>query len=279
MLVAWASAPAGFVFGNVEFPKVNVIYRMATGEPRTMTLATKLRFVFKLILRPNWILCYGLIAAWLAARPAVRAWPRGFYFLLLTLPFLFFGSIAPSPLFDQYFYPFAPFLLLGFLYLLSALPADSSRFRWIASAAACLILMGAWNAHRKYGNVRDLLRPAKWSATAFHLEATDLHRLVPSGRILTLSPALPLEAGLQIYPELSTGPFAWRVAPFVPTERRPTLHLLAPEDLTARLQNEPPAAILLGIEKTGEEPFLVYAQEHGYHAVSFSGRGSLWLAP
>jgi hypothetical protein len=49
--------------------------------------------------------------------------------------------------------------------------------------------------------------------------------------------------------------------------------------LTARLLNDPPAAILLGIEKTGEEPFLAYAREHGYRAVSFSGRGSLWLAP
>ena len=86
----------------------------------------------------------------------------------------------------------------------------------------------------------------------------------PPGRVLTLAPLTALEAGLPIYPEFSTGPFAWRVARFVAPERRARLRLVSPDELESYLSHDPPAVILLGEDRKGEKLFAAYAAAHGY---------------
>ncbi|MES2571389.1 MAG: glycosyltransferase family 39 protein [Verrucomicrobiota bacterium] len=282
---AWAcfSGPAGFVFGNVEFPKVNIEYRFATGEPRTMTLATKLRFFFKLVMRPNWVLFHGFLivalTVWFRSRVPFFALPRLFLFLLLTIPFLLLGGLAPSPSFDQYFYPLAPFLVVGILSLFAVIPPGVSWSLWMWRVAASLAIFSVIFAGRRYHDLGKLLQPQLWNPSRLHLEATQLRRLVPTGRVLTLAPTLPLEAGLQIHPEFTTGPFAWRVAPYVAKDRHALLRILAAENLTKRMEDDPPAAVLLGFEKRWEEPLARYARSHGYILTPFLEDRQLWVAP
>lgn len=283
VLCAAIAAPAGFIFGNVEFPKLNIDYRLASGEPRTMTMPTKLRFLFKEIVRPNWMLFFGFLAAWTAAwvRPPVPrgSWPRLLWFVLITFPFLLLGGLAPSPVFDQYFYPLAPFLIIGTLALFAGLPAGTPRLRWMWGAGVALVFGSVALASREYVDLQDLFRAQNWIPSKLHSQSEALRRLVPGGRVLTLAPTLPLEAGLQIYPELATGPFAWRVAPFVARERRAGLRMLAGEDLASRVENDPPVAILLGFADRWEEPLARYAQAKGYHLTSFLKDKQLWIAP
>lgn len=283
--VVWACFAGidGFVFGNVEFPKVNVEYRLATGEPRTMTLAKKLRFLFKEVMRPNGVLFFGFVIMALMAvyrlRTALRDLPRLFLFLLLTLPFLLLGSLAPSPVFDHYFYPLVPFLLIGLLSLFAAIPRDSKGTRWTWGVAAAAVMTSAAFAVGNYDEMKHLFSPHQWSPNQMRVEAAELRRLVPGGKVLTLAPTLPLEAGLKIYPEFATGPFAWRVANFVKKERRSAARIVGPDELEALLAADPPAAILLGYEKRWEEPLENYAKARQYRRIPFLKDKHLWLAP
>ncbi len=282
---AWAflSAPEGFIFANIEFPQVNITYRFATGEPRTMTLAKKMRFLFKEVMRPNWLLFFGFIATWgmvwLSGRARWSSAPRLFRLVLLTLPFFFLGALAPSPAFDQYFYPLAPILVLATLSLVASVPRDTPWLRWGAGLAAALVLASSVLAAPRYEGLADLFSPQEWNPTKMRVEAAELRRIVPQGRVLTLAPTLPLEAGLQIYPQFATGPFAWRVARFVPRERRAELQLTAPEDLTSLLVADLPVAVMTGFEKRWEKPLEQFAREHGYRRTVLADGKVLWIAP
>jgi len=284
--VVWAglAAPEGFVFGNIEFPRVNIDYRLASTKTHTVSLLDKLSAAFEWFVRgSNWALLYGLIAAWLTAwiRPPAprRSWPRLFFFLLLTLPFLLLGAFAPSPFAKQYFYPLVPFLALGALCLFAGVPPHLNRLRWMWRFAAVLVLISALRTGSKYSTLRDIADASQWHVSRLRQEAIHLRQLVPDGPILTLSPTPPLEAGLRIYPEFATGAFAWRVAPFVPRARHTALRLVAPEYLEARFASDPPAAILLGFRESWEKPLLRYARDHGYHRTVFLKDKELWLAP
>jgi hypothetical protein len=100
---------------------------------------------------------------------------------------------------------------------------------------------------------------------------------IPNGRILTLAPFYPLEAKLAIYPSFSTGPIAWRIAPFIEPAKAARLHILSPATLAAALEAKPPAGILVGVEKTGEDLLIGYAKAHGYKPLFLSHGDQLWI--
>ena len=276
-----AAAPEQTFFGTFEFARVNIAYRFSAGEPRTMTVLTKLRYLFKVIARHEVPLIASallpLIAAHLAARGQGR--PRRFElrFILLLLPFLLFGSLAPSPLFRQYFFPFVPFLILAGLYALTSVPPETRLFRATLSlgvlAAVCSVVLG----FQPYSHPADWLFAADWKPFKVQREAAILRAHVPSGRVLTLGPILPLEAGLPIYPPFATGPFAWRIASHVEAAKAARLGLVTPASLTADLDARPPAAVLLGFERT-EADFETYAKSRGYRSEPL-GDLVLWIAP
>jgi hypothetical protein len=101
---------------------------------------------------------------------------------------------------------------------------------------------------------------------------------VGAGKVLTLTPLLPLEGGAGIYEQLAAGPFTWRIAAQLPEAERHRLGVVGSDDLDTLLQSEPPGAVLTGLEPDLEEPLVKYAQAHGYSAsrLAFDG-ATLWL--
>jgi hypothetical protein len=189
------------------------------------------------------------------------------------------GCLAPSPLFAQYFYPVIPFCVLLGLYGLSALPSETRAFRLTLWAGAAAVAASAVLGHQAYNHVRELMSPRDWAPNMIHDRAVQLFAAVPPGPILTLEPIHPLEAGRSIYPALSTGPFAWRVANFVEPARAARLGMISPATLEEYLQKAPPAAILLERNPTPESDFFDYANEHGFHPDPSSRGSELWVAP
>ncbi len=70
ILVFFVIAPEQTFFGNFGFAKINVAYRFGSGDPRTMTLIKKFRYVWKEIVRRD----LPLFACSLA--PTRRPWSR-----------------------------------------------------------------------------------------------------------------------------------------------------------------------------------------------------------
>ena len=278
----FAIAPGQTVFNNFEFPKVNLLYRLATGEKRSMTLVKKALFFLQEIIRPELALVALLaLCAFVWWRAKNRAgdplWLIGF---VAMIPFVLIGSFAPSPLFSQYFYAPVPFMILAGVFAVAAAFREAPPLRPATSALLAGVIVASAVGARNFSSVSDLLSPSAWVPIQCHAEAQAMRTAAPPGRALTLAPIQALEAGLPIYPAFSTGPFAWRVARFVAPERRARLRLVSPDELEGYLRADPPAAILLGEDKKGEKLFAAYAAAHGYLRRPFDAdEMTLWLRP
>lgn len=283
--VAWlaALAPEQAWFANFEFAKVNVTYRFATGEPRTMTLPTKTRYLFKNIARID----LGVVVAFLVPVLGAlqlrfarrRPLPLPLVMLLWCVPFLLMGALAPSPLFEQYFYPFVFFFILGGAWALASLPEASRWHRPATFLAGAGVLYSLARGASAYHQFPELLRPKDWTGFEIHDEALQLRSLPSGARVLTLEPIPVLEARRRIYPEFSTGPFAWRIAPFIDPAKAVRLKIPSPDTLLPLLAATPPDAVLLGAEEKGELLLKSYARMQGYHRLPPREGDELWVRP
>ena len=282
MLYTFLAAPESFWFGVLDFSRTNLDFRFATGNPQTMTLLTKLRYFLRPIVLENAVVFLAFAGSlFLYERQRRRMgerFPRELAFLLGILPFLWLGSFAPSPLFYIYFYAPMPFLVLATIDCLSRLEGSALNGRLFRMGVASLLLSGAIVARFRYEGLGRIFALREWTPLDVHADARALRAALPHGRILTLSPILPLEAGLDIYPAFVTGPFAWRVAPFVERSRRGRLGIVAAEDLESRLADAAPDGILVGREERWEEPLVEYARSHHYVPAPQSHRkNKLWV--
>jgi hypothetical protein len=278
-----AIAPEQTLFDNFGFAKANVIYRFSTGEPRTMTIGTKLRFFWKLVVRPDWGLFIAgllpLVGAHLANRGTPRKLPIEGRFVLLLLPFVLIGSFAPSPLFDQYFYPLVPFLLLTGLYAWASIPAESPWYRRVLVANSVAVVLSLAMGISAFEDFKNFFKLRRWHGIKLHEQAQELKDKVGSGRVLTLAPICPLEANLSIYPSFSTGPIAWRVSPYIDPAKAQRLGITTPTTLATLLAAEAPSGVLVGFEKNGEEILSNFAKDHGYVSIPFDEEGRVWVSP
>ncbi len=272
-------APRQFLFDNFTYNRaINLLYRAAT-VPREITFWNKLSFPFQYFLRSpaTVLLLAGFI--WFALLPWWRSgwagWKkdRALSFLVLLLPFLLMGSWAPTPSYRQYYYPFVPFLLLGAIIgLARAWPFRWRKLLWLT------VIVSLLESIPSLLSSLGQIAPATWPVFAAHAKADAIAGLLPRGRVLTLAPLFPLEAGREIYPEFGTGPFAWRTAPFIGPAERANFGFVGPADLEDYLVDDPPAAVLTGFEhREFEQPLLDYTRRHGYVGHRLPGRGVLWL--
>lgn len=278
----FAFAPRQFLFDNFTYNHtINLLYREAT-VPREIAFWNKLSFPFQFFLRSpaDVVLIAGFV--WFAWRPWWRSgwtgWKqdRELTLLMLLLPFIFLGSWAPTPSYRQYYYPFVPFFLLGAMIGLAREPS----WRWLSLPRMIwlTVIVSLLETAPSLPSPLGQLAPANWPVSRLHANAQAIAALVPRGRVLTLAPLFPLEAGREIYPEFATGPFAWRTASFMKPADRARFDFIGPAKLDDYLADDPPAAVLTGFEhREFEEPLLRYARDHGYQPRRLPAHGVLWI--
>jgi hypothetical protein len=196
-------------------------------------------------------------------------------------------AFVPTPGFPQYYAMALVGLPLMAALAFRALPPQAA-VQARAVLWAGLILMAVLAAPRLALGLSDLRQPERLTPARLQQGAAELRSALAgraSGPVATLSPLYVLEAGLPIYPELSAGPFAYRVAPYLSAELRAQYAMAGADDLEALFAATPPAAILTGFDAVLEQPLSAYAAQHGYlkaplDAVSDRyGQGALWLPP
>lgn len=283
MFWLFMEAPARFLFGVLQFSQANLEYRYATGHPQNMDLLHKFRFLFKEVVVPNFAVCAAAVVPlaiyeWQRRRSRSR-FPVELGFLISLIAFLLIGSLAPSPAFEQYFGVLVPFLLLIGIHCGSRLEIAARFVKPSVAAAVMVLAASAVLFPPDYQNLDKILTPAGWTTVKRHNEALKL-RTYTQGPILTLAPLYVLEAGLKIVPEFVTGPFVWRVAEFLPPERRSRLGIVGGGDLETFFSARPPDAILLGQELRWEPPLVDYALRHGFRKLPiYDKEKAIWLSP
>jgi hypothetical protein len=292
--VGWAAmqAPEAFMFGNFQSNRVAALDPANERVEKTLTWWRKLRYFLKEIVKGNGF----LFGSWLiAAVPAWWAWGRrreeasagsaavGWLYLAALA-----GCFMPSRYQFQHFLVLAPLAALG---LACALRRPWPRWRWVLIGGAWAVswIGGQWigrndrrTAIESYAvSLEKALHPEAWVPMEWSRAGEEVVRRAGRGRVLTLAPMPVVEAGGTIYPELVLGPFGWRNAHLLEASRRRALHLLAPEDLEARLAGDRPSAVWLGFEPEAlEGPLRAYARRNGMVKVDpWEGRGELWVWP
>jgi hypothetical protein len=279
-------SPDKFWFDNFQFPRLRLLDANDTRAHKTIALWRKFRFFGKYIIRASW----PIFAAYLLVgiRPAIQWWrdrsPELFPNALLAsvLPFVLLGCFTPSRYQSQHFYAFIPLLALGVAY---AARRDVGATRSSIYRVALVLLAGLSASLDIYSTEKggyawmgELRRPERWFPIRAHDLGAEIRKQVSHGKVLTLAPTLPIEAGLDVYPEFANGPFAWRLAHLLGDRQRAHFQIVAPADLESFLAKDPPAAVLTGFEKDDiEEPIRAYAERHGYRRVNLGKERLLWL--
>ena len=275
------AAPSQFYFGNFTYNStLNPLYQQSLA-PGQFALLRKFAFLLQKLLESPCDLALVAGFIYFGLRPWWRAGWRNIaehcetVALGLILPFLLLGCLAATPFQRQYYYAVVPFLLLGNIYGIAREGAWRSRTSWLVAATLFASLLEAIPDLR---STKRVLRPAQWTVVTVHAKAAQMRDLVADGRVLTLAPIFPLEANLEIYPELASAPFAWRTARFVDKTTQTANHILDPADLEQFLHSAPPRAILTDFEHAEiDSPLVTYAKAHGYVKHRLEERGTLWL--
>ena len=270
-----------FLFGNFEFPRLRLLDPENERIQKTMHPLRKLRFFCKEVAIPSLPLFLSFIA--FAIAPAWKFFRNrtpdrfGPALILAILPFALIGCFTPSRYQYQHYFIIIPLLVLGVVFGTSTMARMQKRQVILASLlfVICFIRFTYKSINDIYpGSVRD------WFPLRVARNASQIAEQAPHGPILTLAPIFPMEAGLKTYAEFSTGPFAWKSARFVASERRPQLHLISPDDLESLLAARPPGGILTGVEEgTLEKPLVEYSQAHQFTPVKLGKDRTLWLPP
>jgi 4-amino-4-deoxy-L-arabinose transferase-like glycosyltransferase len=88
-----------------------------------------------------------------------------------------------------------------------------------------------------------------WTPVQLHQISEDIAAKTKSPKlILTLAPLYALEGRCDIYTELSSGPFVYRVADLMTASDLETIKAVGPKTLEALLEKSPPSAVILGVE-------------------------------
>jgi hypothetical protein len=209
---------------------------------------------------------------------------------------LFLTAFAPTPIQQQYFFAPVPFLIIILAFMGIKLYQKNNFVFYMAILAILFFtLVSSLKVTNPLSDLEYLSNPLQSTPMQVHDFAQEIKQYVPKGRILTLSPMIPLEAGYDIYPFTVTGPFSWRTSLLLTSQRRTKYSVISPEELPAILRLEPPVAILTGFEDpnagfirndpgTLETPFVNYAKENDYTPISlnasFIGHPIiLWVRP
>jgi 4-amino-4-deoxy-L-arabinose transferase-like glycosyltransferase len=287
-LVLFAIAPEQFIFGNFEWARLNTQFRADRGHAETMTLLSKLKYVWQAMGRTgNLVIVLTLLVVTPWASMVPRSWSpaklekeRQFplVFVLALMPFFVVGAFAPTPTWYQYLYAPIPFLVLAILYGLAA-HRNEAAGRMALKVFVVIVVVAVAYGSKDYRQTPKLIAFEQWTPVKVHRMGQQFTIASGSRKVLTLAPIVPLEGGREIYKELVTGPFAWRTARFLPQRRRQALGMISEQELSDLVRRDPPGQVLVGFEKHGvEEGLIAYAQRDGYTPTALTDQVVLWAA-
>jgi hypothetical protein len=299
VLVLIGLAPSEFYYGNLVYIRLNTVYFEQLLFRTGMDVAGKLGlFLDGIYRRPIDVVLYGVLVYTAAASILRLARLRAAQYLGMFAAAGFAGALwltalAPTPTLGHYFAATLPFLFL----LLASFGPELRRWAQPAQAVAILTLVlaavSSIELRKPLAKIAALAQPSLWPPVQVHDFGEGLKLHADNGKILTLQPMIPMEAGFDVYRFTATGPFSWRTSLFLTPARRAHYRVTGPQELAELLNQSRPAAILTGFEAPNsgferndpgglETPFADYALANGYQPTElvppFWQRGvTLWV--
>lgn len=274
MPTIWAAVtdPAVFVDHVFYYHRgPHLAWALATSEPLVIDFRGRLNLGLGLwgsgstLLLALGIVTIGSQLFWRGWRPGWQTW--------LVAGLVAAGmlvALVPRPSFPQYFVPPLPFALVLLVMLAGAQrPAERAAMAPLFIGVALLTL--AFDAPRLVERLPALARPSDWTGSQVHAVSRQIVAAAQGRKVATLAPLYVLDAGGRVYPELAAGPFVYRVADRFEPDHRQYWRLVSPSTLAARLDADPPGAILVGTEGALDYAFRRYAATRGFRRQPLAG--------
>lgn len=272
----WISALAGadtMIFNLFDYHRLNSVWRSAQAFDQGMDALGKLLLGLAQLLEISnigvLILLFLLILLAIRGpgrrfgRPGLRIW---ILLGLIVSSLLFY--LLPSPAWIWYLTPLWLFLSLLNADLLQRFGSPGEKRALLYLMLLLVVLSALVNMAGETLNIKRVCKAEEWRSHILDRNAEKLKSAVLQtglkGKVATLRPLYALEAGLEIYPELASADFAYRVGSFLSEEERRRYHIVSLDSLDALLKHSPPVALVLGFDEELEQPFLQYAQVNGY---------------
>ncbi len=173
------------------------------------------------------------------------------------------SAFAKNVAYTSYFFGL---LFLMMLFILQVHSFLSPPGRTALSAVVVLFaLLTFWSKRDWLPRFDARISPSNWYLTRVHtVECAFLRSNVPSGKILTLSPLWPVEAGCGIYKEMVAEPFSFQTANFASDADVARRGIVGPRNLERFLAPQPPSAVYVGCFTNKEAPLEQYALAHDF---------------
>ena len=283
-------APEQFVYGNFIFRKLVVeLYASQSSYqgPEVIYWALKKMqtFIDVMLLSSNIIILIILGISFFPTRKENSARKVqstfGLNFCLAVLGFSLVGVFLTTPTMKQYYYTVVVFGVVLIAHRLAVLlnHNDLSHYRKIALIVFMSISTLLSFFTTDYKNLPIVFSPQDWMPLRIHREGNQIARVVGGGKILTFTPILALEGGLDIYAEFANGVFAWETGFLMDEDHRRNHILASSKDLSMFLESNPPRAIITGYEPDYEAMFVSHGRQNRFDQQNISTRTMLWVAP
>jgi hypothetical protein len=119
IIYIYALSPDKFIFGNLNYARLNTLYRVDVPAYGPMTIAQKFEYLFSSVIsQPGNLLVtiaflyFGVVVGLYILMQRGREKYHTFL-LLIHFPFILIGSFLPTPSWYQYYYALVPFALLS----------------------------------------------------------------------------------------------------------------------------------------------------------------------
>jgi len=272
-----------FVFGNLDYPRLNArLFELPGRQPQMTTLGNLAFFAERFFRDPGdavLLVLFVYFTGFVAWR--ARAWQgphrNALWLVLGVLAFLLVGTAAPSPFQAQYAFVLLPFMILAVFYAAASAPVPNRLPGWVRPIAIVMIAIALTKAPKRYDYIVELPRLSRWTPVQQRALGERIAALTtPDALILTTAPIPAIAGGLRVYPEFATGIFAWRTAPILdPLERQ---RLVSPAELEALWARRPPDALLVTRGDGLVQPLVELGRARGYRPVEMADQSHvIWL--
>lgn len=260
-------------FNNLGYHHFNTTWRVETGYEKAMSFIGKIKDAKRTLwtVPSQFLLLLGLFVSAViitekrSSGPLLKVGPFLWCIALFLVAILM--VVVPTPVWKSYYSPLVIFSVLLVAALYSQLSTQNQRTARLL-AFACVFMLLTFNFSSHIGLVRSAVRPAEWPCVMIHEEGLALRQAVHQGGgacpVATLSPVYALEAGLDIYPELATGPFAYRIGELLSDDEIQRFRTTSAQHIGGLLEQCPPSAILVGFEAALDTRLEEFAVQNGY---------------
>lgn len=277
-----------FWFGNLSYAQLNTLYREEMAFTRTMTLFGKFKNLIQSFIKiPTNLLvtlsCFYSLALFRFNRSKNSDLPKfQLLFVSLCLPFVFFGSLAPTPIWYQYYFALVPFLMLLIIFTLSDSQSGKlSIINILPFVFFVIISFSIIPLKSNFSIAKVILSPMSLPPLSIQMESEELRNLInpkkQNRNIISLSPLFAVSSKLPIDERFVTGPFAWRVSHLLSDEEANIRGLPIRSKIKRYVEAKRPSAIITGREEELEIPLNNAARELGFQQIITSTGITIWL--